>query len=80
MPQTPGTNLGATVTATLTAHLKVDDLIMIASCTGGVPPATAGLFTPGAICSRTDGAGGGSSIYSNTGTTAAPVWGLMTVA
>ncbi len=73
----PGSTFDAAITATVSAHLKdKNDLVILAS--GSVtPPTTANVFQKGALYLRTDPATGVSGTYQNNGTSAAPVWDLV---
>lgn len=79
-----GTNLFTQLTSTLWVALTqaensvgTDQLALLAKCTG-TPPTTAGLFAPGCIMIQTDAGSGNEGQWTNTGTSAAPVWSLLT--
>lgn len=62
------------ITSTCTGLLgDTNGLILEAICTG-TPPITAGVFQVGARIIQTDTVAGMLPIYTNTGTTAVPVW------
>ncbi len=76
-----GTNLFTQINSTLWVALSegesnvgTDQLALLAKCTG-TPPTTAGLFAHGCIMIQTDSAS--EAQWSNTGTSALPVWGLI---
>ena len=74
------TNFPTPISSTCTVLLgSANGLAVQASCTG-TPPTTASIFEHGCLMYKTDGAGGASGVYQNTGTTALPVWTLVDTA
>ncbi len=74
-----GTNFQVADTSTLTGEFtNAAGLITKAFCTG-TPPTTASKFIHGAIITQTDTATGARANFENTGSTASPVWSLMSV-
>lgn|SRR3990167_10925622 len=63
----------ANLNVILTDLASNSSLILLASCTG-TPDTTADTFQKGAIMFATDVATGSSGTYTNTGTSASPVW------
>lgn len=75
-----GTNLFASETSTLDIALTDENgLAVVAKCTG-VPPTTANIFQHGCLIIRTDSGAGVDAQYQNTGSSAVPVWTLLTTA
>lgn len=67
------TNYPTTINSTCTALLGDQTGLAIEASCSGVPPTTAGVFQVGCRIIRTDQSVG-LAIYTNTGTTALPVW------
>src|ERR1035437_10350867 len=71
------TNFPTPISQTCTVLLgDKDGFAILAECTG-TPPTPANVFAHGAIMSQTDSGTGSLALYENTGSTAVPVWSLL---